>query len=103
LVNTVKVRGQIGVYGRSIGGIAASHLVKKFPKIIKVYVGDRTCGDFEKVVENRFNGGGSKILKLHKFLSCRWKANNVENFSESNCYKIHCFDPDDDVIHHYAS
>jgi hypothetical protein len=57
LVNTIKVRGQIGVYGRSIGGIAASHLVKKFPKIIKVYVGDRTLGDFNKVVENRFNGG----------------------------------------------
>ena len=59
LVNTIKVRGQVGVYGRSIGGIAASHLVKKFPKIIKVYVGDRTLGDFDKVVENRFNGGGT--------------------------------------------
>lgn len=43
------------------------------------------------------------MVKIFKFLSCRWKANNVEKFSESNCYKIHCADPEDDVIHHYAS
>ena len=32
LVNRLRVKGQIGVYGRSIGGIAAGHLVEKFPQ-----------------------------------------------------------------------
>ena len=43
------------------------------------------------------------MVKLFRFLSCGWKANNIEDFSESNCFKIHCSDPDDDVIQHYAS
>ena len=47
LVNRIQVKGKIGVYGRSIGGIAASHLVQKFPKIIKCFVGDRTMGEFD--------------------------------------------------------
>jgi dienelactone hydrolase len=47
LVNRIQVKGKIGVYGRSIGGIAASHLVQKFPKIIKCFVGDRTMGLFD--------------------------------------------------------
>ena len=57
LVNSLKIKGEIGVYGRSIGGIAAAHLTKKFPKIIKVYVGDRTMRDFETIIENRYQGG----------------------------------------------
>lgn len=47
LVNRIQVKGKIGVYGRSIGGIAASHLVKKFPKIVKCFIGDRTMGLFD--------------------------------------------------------
>lgn len=103
LVNNIQVRGQIGVYGRSIGGIAAAHLVRKFPKIIKVFIGDRTLGDFSKTVEHRFPAGGEKVVKLYKILSLRWRVDNVTDFSEVNCFKIHCSDPDDDVIHHYAS
>ena len=30
LVNRIKVKGKIGVYGRSIGGISACHLASKF-------------------------------------------------------------------------
>ncbi len=30
VVNRLKVRGKIGVYGRSLGGIASTHLAKKF-------------------------------------------------------------------------
>lgn len=31
VVNTIKVRGKIGVYGRSLGGIASTHLANKYP------------------------------------------------------------------------
>mmetsp|Transcript_18098 Transcript_18098/g.30899 ORF Transcript_18098/g.30899 Transcript_18098/m.30899 type:complete len:412 (+) Transcript_18098:1124-2359(+) len=53
LINMLNVRGQVGVYGRSIGGIAASYLVQKFPKIVKVFIGDRTMGNFDSIVSNR--------------------------------------------------
>ena len=32
-INKLQVKGPIGVYGRSIGGIAASHLAAKYPEI----------------------------------------------------------------------
>lgn len=57
MINRIQVKGQIGVYGRSIGGIAASHLVAKFPNIIKVFVGDRTMGKFENIIRNRYPKG----------------------------------------------
>jgi pimeloyl-ACP methyl ester carboxylesterase len=47
LINKIRVKGPVGVYGRSIGGIAASHLVNKFPNVIKVFVGDRTMDSFD--------------------------------------------------------
>lgn len=53
LVNKLQVKGPIGVYGRSIGGIAAAHVCAKFSKIIKVFIGDRTMGDFDKIVEQK--------------------------------------------------
>jgi hypothetical protein len=97
------VRGQIGVYGRSIGGIAASHLVHKFPKLIKVFIGDRTMGNFESIVRNRFKGG-DKLLWLYRLLSCKWHANNVDGFIENTgCFKIHSFDEDDDVVDIFSS
>ena len=50
LINRIQVRGKIGVYGRSIGGIAASHLVSKFPNLIHVFVGDRTMAKMSDIV-----------------------------------------------------
>lgn len=60
LINNLKVRGSIGVYGRSIGGIAATHLCAKFPDIVEVFVGDRTMGKFQNIVE--------KIVTNNRFL-----------------------------------
>ena len=34
LVNRIKVRGKIGVYGRSIGGITACHLAQKYQDLV---------------------------------------------------------------------
>jgi len=51
LTNKIGVQGFIGVYGRSIGGIAASHIVKKFPHMVKAFIGDRTMGSIEDMIK----------------------------------------------------
>jgi len=91
------------VYGRSIGGIAASHLVNKFPKIMRVFIGDRTLGDVESILINKAINGKA-LLGMYRLLSCKWRANNSDGFlKDSNCYKIHCFDEADDVIDIFSS
>jgi len=42
LVERLQVKGQIGVYGRSIGGIAATHLAAKFPDLVDLLIVDRS-------------------------------------------------------------
>jgi len=34
MLNELKLKGKIGVYGRSLGGIASTHLANKYPDII---------------------------------------------------------------------
>jgi pimeloyl-ACP methyl ester carboxylesterase len=69
LINQLQVKGKVGVYGRSIGGIAASHLVAKFPKIVRCFIGDRTMGLFDNVVLNRFTKS-QNVLRIYRILSC---------------------------------
>jgi pimeloyl-ACP methyl ester carboxylesterase len=45
MVNKLKLRGKIGVYGRSLGGIASTHLAYTYPKLIYALIVDRTFGD----------------------------------------------------------
>lgn len=47
MVNTLKLKGQIGVYGRSLGGIAACHIANKYPDVIKALIVDRTFSELE--------------------------------------------------------
>lgn len=104
LVNRIQVKGQIGVYGRSIGGIAASHLTGQFPELISVFIGDRTMGDFEQLVVNRYASGKQFMLKFYYFLGCKWSANNVSSLMKNkSCYKIITFDQNDDVVDIYSS
>ena len=99
LVNRLKVRGEIGVYGRSIGGIAASHLVGRFPGMMKVYVGDRTMSNFENIIDNRYQGGSQHVLRLYRMLSCAWATDNVGGvYKATECYKIICADESDDLV-----
>lgn len=75
LINRLQVKGHVGVYGRSIGGIASTHLVSKFPNIVKVFIGDRTMGSFDEVVMNRYSRHKG-VLSLYKLLSCFWHIDN---------------------------
>ena len=95
----MRVKGKIGVYGRSIGGIAATHLVQKFPNIISCFIGDRTMGDFDQVVLNRFSRSHA-LLKLYRYISNMWYIDNSFSLvnNSSKCYKILMFDDQDEVI-----
>lgn len=45
IVNKLQIKGKIGVYGRSIGGIAACHLAAKYNDLVEVLVVDRTLDE----------------------------------------------------------
>lgn len=44
-VNNLMLQGKIGVYGRSIGGIAACHLASKYNDLVEVLICDRTLSE----------------------------------------------------------
>lgn len=50
LRNQIGVRGKIGVYGRSLGGIAATHLTKYVDMVIV----DRSFGNLHEVARTKF-------------------------------------------------
>jgi hypothetical protein len=71
--------------------------------MIKVFIGDRTMGNLESIVRNRYTKGGI-LIGFYRMLSCRWHANNSDGFLENTgCYKINSFDEDDDVVDIYSS
>lgn len=81
IVNDLKLKGNVGVYGRSLGGIASCHLAKKYPDIITAIIADRTFCDLEISSERRLPGVCTSFL--YKFVSLNWKALNDRNFIEA--------------------
>jgi hypothetical protein len=69
----IGLRGKIGVYGRSLGGIAATHLMSYVDMVIV----DRSFANFDDVIERKFFG--QKAVCLYKFALCCQKANNAES------------------------
>jgi pimeloyl-ACP methyl ester carboxylesterase len=45
----MKLKGKIGVYGRSLGGIASCHLANTFPNQIKVLIVDSTFSEIDQL------------------------------------------------------
>ena len=64
------LRGKIGVYGRSLGGIVTTHLADKVDMIIA----DRTLYDFEMVALRKFYSNVAPYL--FKIGSCGWTISN---------------------------
>jgi pimeloyl-ACP methyl ester carboxylesterase len=50
--NTLGVKGKIGVYSRSLGGIASTHLASKYSDIIELLIVDRTFARTELIAEH---------------------------------------------------
>lgn len=98
VVELLKQRGvtQIGVHGRSIGGIAACHLAAKFD--LQILIADRTFSTLAKVAKLTFGNWAVQGLTL----AATW-ADNASNFFASRCYKVLICDPKDQVIPDLAS
>jgi len=58
LRNQIGVRGKIGVYGRSLGGIATSHLASLADMVIV----DRSFSTLHDVAEQKFHGKSAVAL-----------------------------------------
>lgn len=101
MVNKLKLRGKIGVYGRSLGGIASCHLANKYPDLIYALIVDRTFADLEDASIKKLPG--CTTVKLYNIVSCQWKILNDYNFSRARCFKIVTVDPKDDVVDNFAS
>ena len=85
---------KIGVHGISIGGVSACFLAKNF-KEIKLLVSDRNFGQIEDVVKNLKIG--KYLLALYKLLFIQ-SSRNVENYLNSECFKIILNDPGDEIV-----
>jgi pimeloyl-ACP methyl ester carboxylesterase len=102
LKQKLKVKGYIGVYGRSLGGIASCHLAKKFPKQISALIVDRTFCELDVSSERRLYGSWTRFL--YRFVSFNWRAKNDKNYMDAiNCFKITTCDPRDEVIDTFSA
>ncbi len=91
----MQLKGPFGIYGRSLGGIVASHLADK----VQMTICDRTFSSVDDIASWKFYSPiTTKVLKL---ATCGWKVNNDLNFLSkglNTCYKVICADPKDEVI-----
>lgn len=100
VVEFLKRRGvtQIGVHGRSIGGICATHMAARHPDHVKILVADRTMSTLAEVAKYTFGNWAVKGLSL----SATW-ADNLRHYSKARCYKVMICDPKDATIPDLAS
>lgn len=66
LVNNIKVRGKIGVYGRSLGGIPTSY-ISPFADMVII---DRSFSNFTEMAKWKYHSAFADFLL--KFGSCGW-------------------------------
>ena len=87
------------VYGVSIGGIPCCHLGRN-RKEIELMICDRNFGKLDNIVQN-YNFG--KFLYILYKLLCFQSTDNVDNYLNTNCYKILLNDPKDEIIYETCS
>ena len=97
------LKGKIGVYGRSIGGIPACHLAMAYKDIVQLLIVDRSLSELSEVVEAKLRGQAT--LTLMKGFVNGWDSFNSKNFLNTNpkCYKILTCDSNDDTVDPFCS
>lgn len=100
-LKTLKLKGRLAIYGRSLGGIVACHLGRHV-KGIDMLIADRTLASLETLTKRKMYG--KFIHHAFNFFSCGWEVDNDINFLESKVqWKILTWDPSDDVIDIFSS
>jgi hypothetical protein len=89
----IGVKGKIGVYGRSLGCTAVSHLQDK----VDMAIADRGFSDLWTLAEKKFHTRfASSLMKYGTF---GWQIQNGFNFLQmSKSYKVIMQDPCDEII-----
>ena len=54
LINNMQIKGKIGIYGRSLGGVVATHISANYPEQISLLIADRTFGNLKDVSTRKF-------------------------------------------------
>ena len=94
--------GNIGVFGRSLGGIPSIHLACKYPEIIKVLIADRTFGSVREVSAYKIQGKFATKL-IFDFFTLNWRTGNDEDYIKVQCPKIAMIDPLDEIVYLFSS
>ena len=68
------------MYGRSLGGVAATHLAGNFPDRISFLLADRTFGSLRDVSVRKFVGDCA--TSLFDFITFQWETNNHMNYAK---------------------
>lgn len=55
-LKVLRLKGKIGVYGRSIGGITACHLAAQYNDLIELLIVDRSMSELTGIVSDRLKG-----------------------------------------------
>jgi hypothetical protein len=100
LKDTMKLKGKFGVYGRSLGGLATTHLAEK----VDLIIADRTFYDFDILADRKFHSFYSKYL--FRFGTCKWASISHKNtvYKGSNtCYKVVMIEKDDEIVEVHSS
>lgn len=103
LRENIGVRGKIGVYGRSLGGIASTNLIK----FVDMVIVDRSFSNLHEVADRKFFGEWA--VALLQFMTGGWRTSNDYDFisterdlkygaKNSQCYKVLTCDPNDEII-----
>jgi len=62
-IQQLNLKGKIGVFGRSIGGITACHLAGKYNDLVELLVIDRSMDELTGIVDQKLRG--STISSLY--------------------------------------
>ena len=93
-IEKLKIYNKFGVHGISIGGVSCCYLANQ-KKDICLLVSDRNFGQIEYIARS-YNFGKYLVL-LYNFLFIP-SSRNVEDYIETNAYKIILNDPKDFIV-----
>jgi hypothetical protein len=96
----MNLRGKVGVYGRSLGGLATTHLADK----VDLIIADRTFYDFDILADRKFHSSFSKYL--FRIGTCKWISINNKNVIDKGrdtCYKVIMIEKNDEIVEVHSS
>ena len=89
---------RVGVHGRSVGGVVATHIARK--GYVDFLFADRTFSSLDEVVKYSFGRWAQILLPLFMLT---FDMDLTTDYIFSSCYKVIANDPNDEIISDSAS